>query len=289
MEEIIFPVAGNWLLSASEIAPLNVVTDIVTVVATYAPAVVLVAVAKQCPPPRPAVFVLSVRSVIPTRSAFVHPEQLLVAVALRLVEVMRTTNVSATAVVAPGIVPVVSLAALSFPPAPVSHGLPEGVTPEKQWIWAVMWLPELVTTGGTSPPTVRFQKTANREAGFTAADPALCGDHVGIWTKPFAVVKVMAWFSDSTASKHISPAAIPAPYGGVMVGGTAPAPAVNRPEDRYAGAANASLVFNVSINVIRCNISGKKEEISEHAKNTITKNIAPNLKKYANFLIAFRR
>src|SRR3972149_1908286 len=139
---------------------------------------------------------------------------------------MRTTKVLSTVVVEPGIVPVVSLAALSLPPAPVSQGLPEVVTPEKQWITPSVLSPESATTGAESPPTVRFQNTANREPGFVAAVPAYCGDHVGISTKPFAVVSEIASFSDVTTSRQTSLAAMLAGYGG----GQAPVPAVKVPE-----------------------------------------------------------
>jgi hypothetical protein len=64
--------------------------------------------------------------------------------------------------------------------------------------------------------------------------PANCGDQVGTSTKPFAVVSVIAWFSDDTASKQISSANILAGYGGVI---EAPAAGVKVPEARYAGTA----------------------------------------------------
>ena len=215
-------------MSASEIAPLKVVTDMVTVVVVYAPAVAFSPVAIQLPPPRPAVLELSCLSNILARLAFVQALQLVATVALLLVDSIRTTKVLATVVVEPGTLPVVSLAAVSLPPAPVSHGLPEVVTSEKQWITPSVLLPESATTGAASPPTVNFQNTANREPGFVAAVPALCGDHVGTWTKPFAVVSVIAWFSDDTTSRQTSLATILAGYGGVI----APTPAVKVPEAR---------------------------------------------------------
>src|SRR5512146_3071836 len=142
----------------------------------------------QEPPPRPDVSVLSCLSVILARLAFAQPEHWAVLVPLKLVEVIRTSRSLSVVVVEPGMVPLVSLAALSLPPAPVSQGLPDVVTPEKQWITPSVLLPESAIFGALSPPTVLFQKTANREPGSVAAVPALCGDQVGSSAKPLAVV-----------------------------------------------------------------------------------------------------
>jgi hypothetical protein len=127
-------VIGGIGFKAREIAPLKEVTESVTVVLLYVPAVVLTPYAIQCPPPNPAVFELSapVGSVVLAKLAFAHVPQLAVFVALLLFEVNATTNVSAIVVTAPGMTPEVSLTAESFPPAPISQGFPDVITPEKQ-------------------------------------------------------------------------------------------------------------------------------------------------------------
>jgi hypothetical protein len=67
-----------------------------------------------------------------------------------------------------------------------------------------------------------------------------------ISTKPFAVVSVMAWFSDSQTNKRMSFAAGAAPpvgIGGVML----VVPAVNVPDPLYVGSATYAAIVIVKL------------------------------------------